>query len=373
VGKTQQKVRDRFLDALKGFSILLVVAGHSIQTLPNFDDNPVFRFIYAFHMPLFMFLSGIVAACSLRAMDHKFIQYKALTLVVPFIAWYTVAFYLSGAYQTMPIWAYFAQLVGAPDFGLWFLWILFLNFCVLALAKKLQPKIGTASFVLVWLGVNLLPTVGWLGLPLLKWHLTFFLAGYVIYFYREKLRAYYKPAVVVSAIVFAVGIFYWRRTGDPAFAERLLGGLSRRGLSDFYPTILMIYKYVMPFAGIGLVVWALRGAIRSKYAYAVLAWFGVYTLDIYVSHQYFFQFAVGEGIVHVLSGTVIAVSLSLLVSFVLLRRVDILNRIFLGGRTVQRPAGASSETKRFMQPVMRYAQRLGLGGLIALVGQRWLP
>ncbi|MDE5968902.1 MAG: acyltransferase family protein [Muribaculaceae bacterium] len=51
-----------WLDILKCMAIFLVLWGHSIQYLRSdspFDD-PVFRFIYSFHMPLFMALSGFL-------------------------------------------------------------------------------------------------------------------------------------------------------------------------------------------------------------------------------------------------------------------------------------------------------------------------
>lgn len=53
--------RNVLLDVLKGFAIFLVVMGHAIQyNQVDFDTNPVFRFIYSFHMPLFMFVSGFI-------------------------------------------------------------------------------------------------------------------------------------------------------------------------------------------------------------------------------------------------------------------------------------------------------------------------
>lgn len=49
------KQRLHYVDNLKGFLILLVVLGHCIQnTKIDFDHNIVFRYIYSFHMPLFM-------------------------------------------------------------------------------------------------------------------------------------------------------------------------------------------------------------------------------------------------------------------------------------------------------------------------------
>jgi len=59
--------RDGVLDCLKGLAIILVVAGHTAQTsTPDFDNLFVFRAIYSFHMPMFMFLAGMVIAVSLR-------------------------------------------------------------------------------------------------------------------------------------------------------------------------------------------------------------------------------------------------------------------------------------------------------------------
>ncbi len=61
-------VRDERYDIAKGVAIILVVVGHSIQFhLSEFDDNPVFRAIYSFHMPLFMAVSGAVAALGAAA------------------------------------------------------------------------------------------------------------------------------------------------------------------------------------------------------------------------------------------------------------------------------------------------------------------
>jgi fucose 4-O-acetylase-like acetyltransferase len=60
--------RDGTLDCLKGLAILLVVAGHTAQdSTPDFDNLFAFRAIYAFHMPMFMFVSGMVIAVSLRS------------------------------------------------------------------------------------------------------------------------------------------------------------------------------------------------------------------------------------------------------------------------------------------------------------------
>lgn len=45
------KCRDTVVDVAKGIGILLVILGHL--------KNPIMDFIYAFHMPLFFFISGM--------------------------------------------------------------------------------------------------------------------------------------------------------------------------------------------------------------------------------------------------------------------------------------------------------------------------
>ncbi|MDE6264225.1 MAG: acyltransferase family protein [Paramuribaculum sp.] len=51
-----------YIDNLRGFLIILVKLGHCIQNLyTDFDQNIVFRYIYSFHMPLFMFIRGFVS------------------------------------------------------------------------------------------------------------------------------------------------------------------------------------------------------------------------------------------------------------------------------------------------------------------------
>ena len=55
--------RNNFIDIIKGVAIFLMLWGHVIQycvakTNIDFYENWVFKFIYSFHMPLFMLVSG---------------------------------------------------------------------------------------------------------------------------------------------------------------------------------------------------------------------------------------------------------------------------------------------------------------------------
>lgn len=75
--------RNELLDILKGFAIILVVLGHSVQyLLGNNNENWLFSFIYSFHMPLFMFISGYVCyRVGGRVID---LRKRFKVLIIPF-------------------------------------------------------------------------------------------------------------------------------------------------------------------------------------------------------------------------------------------------------------------------------------------------
>lgn len=123
--KTQEK-RDASIDALRGFAILLVVFGHSLQfTNPDFDNNILFRIIYSFHMPLFMFISGYVTFFGQDKIVSGF-KKRAALLLFPFFSWAVVTFFVNAITEDQLSWhqagIFFNNLAKSPDNnGLWFL------------------------------------------------------------------------------------------------------------------------------------------------------------------------------------------------------------------------------------------------------------
>lgn len=64
--KLNEKRRSVLIDALRGVAIILVIIGHCISngsgsgyfSNQGYYENIAFKFIYSFHMPLFMIISG---------------------------------------------------------------------------------------------------------------------------------------------------------------------------------------------------------------------------------------------------------------------------------------------------------------------------
>lgn len=73
-------------------AILLVVVGHFIQeNSVQSASSPLFGWIYGFHMPLFMFISGYMAFKTTRVDNFtdflSFLKNRSLGLLVPYFAW----------------------------------------------------------------------------------------------------------------------------------------------------------------------------------------------------------------------------------------------------------------------------------------------
>lgn len=81
-----------WIDAAKGFAMLLVMIGH----VPG--PSSVKTWIYTFHMPLFFFLSGYVFKIRDGENFWKFVQRKTMALVIPMLLFSIVALVVDAVY-----------------------------------------------------------------------------------------------------------------------------------------------------------------------------------------------------------------------------------------------------------------------------------
>lgn len=88
----QDRYRIRWIDIAKGWGIVLVVVGHVIsgfQSSGLYEDNGFFKdvayYIYTFHMPLFMVISGLLF--SLKRINDREAEVKKVLVSygVPYI------------------------------------------------------------------------------------------------------------------------------------------------------------------------------------------------------------------------------------------------------------------------------------------------
>lgn len=116
-------MRVQYIDKLKGLAITFVVVGH-VGIGCGFTHP--FELAYAgWHMPLFMFLSGIFAYKGIKSFSAGeaavFLKKKAFRVLLPFMT-------VGGIYSTMAFGDPWQALVNAPGAGqYWFLPTLFLD------------------------------------------------------------------------------------------------------------------------------------------------------------------------------------------------------------------------------------------------------
>ena len=156
-----EKKRIEWIDIAKGLLIILVVMGHvtsSYHAASMYSNAPLLNFshqlIYSFHMPAFMFISGLL----FRTKADKKSQVKNILLSygVPYLffslLWWIFKFVLSGIVNSQ---LGLADLLLIPVFPISFMWFLY----ALLIIEIIQVMIGdklNRNYKLIHVGVCLI-------------------------------------------------------------------------------------------------------------------------------------------------------------------------------------------------------------------------
>ncbi len=254
------------IDVMRGIAILLVVLGHSVGTL----KDPVNRFVLSFHMPLFFFISGMVAKSG--GSDGavlpfgKYLLKKMRVLLIP----QGTLFLLDTAFDiALEHKAVTAGLILENLFG-WFLWVLF----YVSIVFWLLDRTGLLKKRWISLLIALIPAVLTQIFPIktvvhietLPMALLFYLAGH-----------YIRPAVEKDAPPRAKFRSIW------VAALPIIVIISRANS----PVTMYSNTYgdlVLFFAGAALGIWCVYEISAGLGDNAVLRWFGVNSVIVYIFH-----------------------------------------------------------------------------------------
>ncbi len=122
-GNYMLKERDLRIDNMKGLIILLVILGHTISHTNLEGLNYIlYAFIYAFHMPLMMIMSGYVVGSILKRSLNENFTNNFKQLLVPFIAINYLYQLIEYLFLAKPI---HANIFAYPTFATWFILCLF--------------------------------------------------------------------------------------------------------------------------------------------------------------------------------------------------------------------------------------------------------
>ncbi len=90
-----ERLNSRMLwpDILKSLAVFLVILGHVSSTYDSREySSPLALWIYSFHMPLFMMLSGMFFKYSLRKDFKTLLIDKSRLLLLPLLSWGIINF-----------------------------------------------------------------------------------------------------------------------------------------------------------------------------------------------------------------------------------------------------------------------------------------
>ena len=159
------KVYEERIDIVKGLAIILVVIGHTIQfcDLNGGVLNPVYQWIYSFHMGLFFFCSGYLFTwIDFRNGAWPIIYQigkKFRRILIPFLVWGCIYFtFCSIQFDVNHL---IDKIIIHPIFGLWFLEHLFVFNILFMLLTGLfnlidRSKFRNADVYLILVGILLL-------------------------------------------------------------------------------------------------------------------------------------------------------------------------------------------------------------------------
>lgn len=283
-----KKHRIMSFDLLKLFAMYLVIWGHCIMWLLSSEssDNMVFRILNAFHVSLFMMISGYFAVSSIKLPPIKFFNKKFRQLIYPCFVWgllillfvYYLLYRNSSCLDDIngfSIKQLLVDLYWYSDF--WFLKSCFICYCLLYLGSHLGLK------TIYWILLTLLVSQ-FISPFFVSFMYPSFILGYVMKEFQSY-RLFIKQKALLIFSIFIFMLFFW----DKAAWENS-HGISLEVFYSGFPNILSVafsrlYRLVLGIFGalsfFSLAMYIPNERMQSKFLCRVVYW-GGYTLEIYI-------------------------------------------------------------------------------------------
>lgn len=287
--KTQN--RDYLIDNSKGLLIFLVVLGHSLEFIRK--DYEVARllyvFIYEFHMPVFVFISGYLSKNvekgrrnAVRNFLTPFLLFNIIWNLITLVG----PLFLRGEFTELPSEQAFSFFT--PGWALWYIFAMFL--WKILLPDLLKFKNIFILSIIAGIFVKLSGEFGsYMALSRTITFAPFFLAGY--YSSEEKLKRFRKftrfnilnkiPSILILIIGVLIALIFvnYSNIADEFFwADR---SYSNFNIEVFTGILLYIAVYIIGFA----FVYVFINLMPENQTF--LSKIGKNTLSVYFLHTYF--------------------------------------------------------------------------------------
>lgn len=271
VSTSTPKVRVAYLDNARYWVMLLVVIGHTLTQFVTMDSaRAVYVWIFAFHMPFFILISGYTARHYVG--DFRQVRRIVSTLVIPYLITETALQLITRHYVGEPN----HLMLLSPQWLAWFLAALFIWRLTTPIWRALKYPIATS--ILISLAVGLIEVPNVLAFPKVLGFLPFYVIG--LHMSRDRFEWLAQTSVRVTSAVFLTVTFIicyvyshlwetdwllWKQRYDEApLGAGPLEGMLQRGE-------LLLLGLAMTFAALSLVPrrrsWTTTLGGRTFYCY----------------------------------------------------------------------------------------------------------
>ncbi|HLQ82840.1 MAG TPA: acyltransferase family protein [Pseudogracilibacillus sp.] len=271
--------RDSFYDNARVGLIFLVVFGHLLQPYTSLStgSQALYTWIYTFHMPAFILISGFFARGSKQP---KYVFNLIKKLLLPYIIFQLI---YTGYYFLIDKPNYQKDLFD-PQWSLWFLLSLFSWHLLLILFKKMPAFISISIAFAIGLLVGYFDDVGKAySLSRTFAFFPFFLVGYFLT--KEQLMQLKKPTIrTISLLIMAIiaVLIYFMPDFNSGW---LLASQSYSHLG--LPTTGAFARFLVYFTSSLMVIGFLSWVPSRKFSFTYI---GERTLYIYLLHGFFIQY-----------------------------------------------------------------------------------
>ena len=188
------KERVAYLDNARYWVMLLVVIGHSLTQFTDMDSaRGVYVWIYSFHMPFFILISGYTARRYVG--DARQVRRIVSTLVVPYLMVETTMQLITRHYVGEPD----PLMILSPQWLAWFMAALFVWRLTTPIWRALKYPITTSIVISLLVGLIEVPNV--LALPKILGFLPFYVVG--LHMSRERFERLAAPRDPCASVVAA--------------------------------------------------------------------------------------------------------------------------------------------------------------------------
>lgn len=281
-------MRDTYIDRLRGFAMLLVVLGHTMQGVTvGAQSTLIYNVIWTLQMPLFVLISGYITryskpVCTLKEL-LAFIIKRTMSYIYPWLIWtFFIKGYLYGDVYLLDL----KYLFWNMDSGYWFLVTIWMINIIYGIAGYISNKINSkkySCFCTCFFSICMIGVIALLGSII---GLEFLGIKYTIYYMA----------------FFLIGSFYGWFEKFLEKSQRIIGLLSVLALFIWIICLSKINVYELPDSGVWMVVRVIISLLGCFAVFKIFKsvseninknisdfflWSGKHSLEIYLIHYLF--------------------------------------------------------------------------------------